>query len=747
MNPSKPCYRSAKDRPKMINLEKEIFLDSEDLVDMFTSEVNQSHVWSKIREMDYDLLVVVRKIQNLIESLDTLKNEEEITFWKSQTAKLKDDVKCHRRIHSESWRKDREHVERARQEALVLIRDAGLDWEGYKKMKDDPNEIEVSEVNESDNENVNKVETEETTLLEKDESKFVTMLDDDNAIVTSEERKLETGFISEMKVDNDETVDCQNDKEEDDNPGLFEDLVENLTHETSDKRIGKLVDISEAIMADIENCELAEDLALDLKILETFDMNMLQSNDDQKKEVVHANTENVEEKESFATKAVEEFANQMHIKNDEFEIPGQDLISFDIILCEEAEEYDGKEFVNAKVDRNNEEGMRNENEAIVIDVDNDKELDVDVLDISKDSTMLVEMNTEVYVEDFKGLFTGTFLENSEAINAYLKKFTEIEVENKDIIQHDAFVSSPEEHVENSSVQYILEEDMDNKNVIHVEVDEDQAKKPVDIKLLFEGTFLENLKEILENLDKCKEDANEQEGNFSSSENQIRVEYSALETLAEVLDEKDSKEDILQGGKAVKEFNDLRDDCLNDEVCAEADNAQEMMKIDMNLLQVLNLLLLLAVLTVWFILIPIVRLVGIILINLQMCVPSMLDIYQEYDTEVVETVTKEASDEHEEAAKDTAMNIMSRSAKVTKTGVCKFCCCHLQCHGRIVTLDKNKELSKRFLPNLMEKSWLEQYVVGMPVAQEKLVFLLFVTNMDLKEALLEDQTASADTFMV
>ena len=132
MNLSKPCYRSAKDRLKMMNLEKEIFLSSEDLVDMYMSEVNL-HPLHKLREVDYDLLVVVRMIQNFIESLDEFENEDEVDFWKSQIVKLREDVECYKKIHL-SWRKDRDHAERAKHEILNLATVAGLDWEEYKSM-------------------------------------------------------------------------------------------------------------------------------------------------------------------------------------------------------------------------------------------------------------------------------------------------------------------------------------------------------------------------------------------------------------------------------------------------------------------------------------------------------------------------------------------------------------------------------------------------------------------------------------
>ena len=121
-----------------------------------------------------------------------------------------------------------------------------------------------------------------------------------------------------------------------------------------------------------------------------------------------------------------------------------------------------------------------------------------------------------------------------------------------------------------------------------------------IKLMYEGTYLGNNKEILDNLNKCNKidfesnDANEVEVN------QPLVENSALETVPETLDD---IEDLLQqGSKAVKEANDPGNDGLNDKVYVEAGNAQEIMKMEMNVLQVLNLTLLVIVIA-WFILAP------------------------------------------------------------------------------------------------------------------------------------------------
>ena len=85
--------------------------------------------------------------------------------------------------------------------------------------------------------------------------------------------------------------------------------------------------------------------------------------------------------------------------------------------------------------------------------------------------------------------------------------------------------------------------------------EDQPVKPDVIKKLFKGTFSENLKEVLENLNKFNKigfgrshDVNELEANFHQ-ENQICVE-TCLETLAEDHDVKDSQKEILQVSEVV-----------------------------------------------------------------------------------------------------------------------------------------------------------------------------------------------------
>ena len=456
---------------------------------------------------------------------------------------------------------------------------------------------------------------------------------------------------------------------------------------------------------------------------------------------------NVEEKESLVTIAVKEFENRRHIQADvsESEAQGKDLNCFEVIQSEGAVDNDVNEDMYVKVENvsvalkesianveHDSKDIRDDNKTTAVDIDANSENDVDknVLDTTEDSIGLKEMKTVVKAEVVKVVYKGTFKENSRAIHNYLE-VPEIDIDVKEVTSHDVY----------------------EENFVD-EVSEDHAKKSQGIKLLFEGTFLENLEEIQENLDycNCNENANERVETFPNPEIKTSDEYIALETLVEVLDKKDSEMKDLPVREAAKDLSELREIglCLNDEVYveAEADNAKEMMKIDMNVSQVLNLMLS-AVMTVWLILIPIVRLVGNILINLLTCVEeyvylypmlAMLDMFLEYGAEVVEKVTKEVKDESTD-----------RSVKLKKTGVCKFCYC-LQCDGKTEdTLAKNKDLSKKLFYNLLDRSWLVLYEIklldGMPVVQDKSVFLPLITSMDLKEDVVENENASADKIMV
>ena len=67
---------------------------------------------------------------------------------------------------------------------------------------------------------------------------------------------------------------------------------------------------------------------------------------------------------------------------------------------------------------------------------------------------------------------------------------------------------------------------------------------------------------------------------------------------------------------------------------------------------------------------------------------------------------------------------------------------------------NTELVKKFFPNLMARTWLEQLQDyknelsdNVPVFQDKYVFLPIITSIDLMEDVVENETASADIIMV
>ena len=128
-----------------------------------------------------------------------------------------------------------------------------------------------------------------------------------------------------------------------------------------------------------------------------------------------------------------------------------------------------------------------------------------------------------------------------------------------------------------------------------EKNEDQCKKSAVIKMLFKGAFEDNSREILKNLDKFSKiefgysDANVPEANFSTPESLNCVEKSPLETLVE------------ETGSNVKESVVSKEDVLEEDV----DIAVEMVNTWSNVFRTVNLMLL-AVLTVCFTMIPIVR---------------------------------------------------------------------------------------------------------------------------------------------
>ena len=176
---------------KMSDPEDEVFRKSCKMINDFVSEVQvppTGKVVDKLIKLDETLQNVIDLIQNLIKSLDKIKNKEEITFWNSQITKLEEDVDNQVKIHVESFEKDpendREYLERASQELLALKRAAALDWKGFAKVKGYPIESEVSKVKGNDNENLDNVkETEDVTMMVEDENELDEKLDDKSPVV------------------------------------------------------------------------------------------------------------------------------------------------------------------------------------------------------------------------------------------------------------------------------------------------------------------------------------------------------------------------------------------------------------------------------------------------------------------------------------------------------------------------------------------------------------------------------------
>ena len=144
--------------------EDEIFCRSSHMFNDFVAEVKAPPteiVIEKLIKLDETLQNGIDLIQNLIKSLDKIKNKEEITFWNSQITKLEEDVDNQVKIHVESFEKDpendREYLERASQELLALKRAAALDWKGFAKVKGHSIESEVSEVKGNDDEYLDNV--------------------------------------------------------------------------------------------------------------------------------------------------------------------------------------------------------------------------------------------------------------------------------------------------------------------------------------------------------------------------------------------------------------------------------------------------------------------------------------------------------------------------------------------------------------------------------------------------------------
>ena len=262
-----------------------------------------------------------------------------------------------------------------------------------------------------------------------------------------------------------------------------------------------------------------------------------------------------------------------------------------------------------------------------------------------DSLMLEENDMEVNTEVVKVLFKGTFLENSKEILENLDMFPEVENNQDD--SHDARVLCLEQHVEKDYVEATIEEYFDDEKDIFVKVSEHQAEKSTIMKVLYEGTYLENLKEINENLNKCNEiddeniDVNVLNANFFSPEN---LKNFALETLATAVDVKDYNKEKIQASSVVDDVTEPGDDESN-VAASEAADAPEIKDTERIEFKVL----LLVILTVCFILVSIVRIAVSNLITLFLHVlqfihlslmVAMLDMLLEHDTKLMGNTEKE-----------------------------------------------------------------------------------------------------------
>ena len=269
-----------------------------------------------------------------------------------------------------------------------------------------------------------------------------------------------------------------------------------------------------------------------------------------------------------------------------------------------------------------------------------------------DSLMLeendMEVNAEVvqvYKEVVKVLFKGTFLENSKEILKNLDMFPEVENNRDD--SHDVHVLCLEQHVEKDYVEATIEEYFDDEKDIFVKVSEHRAEKSTIMKVLYEGTYLENLKEINENLNKCNEiddeniDVNVLNANFFSPEN---LKNFALETLATAVDVKDYNKEKIQPSSVVDDVTEPGDDESN-VAASEAADALEIKDTERIEFKVM----LLVILTVCFILVSIVRIAVSNLITLLLLVlqyihlslmVAMLDMLLEHDTKLMGNTEKE-----------------------------------------------------------------------------------------------------------
>ena len=118
-------------------------------------------VIDKLIKLAKTLPMGIELIQNLIKSLDEMKNKEEITFWNSQIMKLEEELDNLIEILVRSFQKDpekdHEYLQNASQEASALKWVAGFDWKAFAKVKGYIIESEVSEVEGNNEKNMDNV--------------------------------------------------------------------------------------------------------------------------------------------------------------------------------------------------------------------------------------------------------------------------------------------------------------------------------------------------------------------------------------------------------------------------------------------------------------------------------------------------------------------------------------------------------------------------------------------------------------
>ena len=448
----------------MNDSEDEIFRRSSHLLNDFVAEVKAPPtgiVIEKLIKLDETLQNVIDLIQNLIKSLDKIKNKEEITFWNSQIMKLEEDVGNQVQIHVESFEKDpendREYLERASQELLGLKRAAALDWKGFANVKGYPIESEVSGVKGNDNENLDNVnETEDVTKMVEDENELDVKLDDKSLVV---EKVGDIPEASEKEID--------------------DSLKEKVSHdiyapEAASNDVKELLDNPEATEADVVSSvnettqpryELNACFAKEMRIEHDPD----DTSEDSKDECIDIN--------EIVEVVAEKGEGQKPDSKSDHDIA---VIDDDVVLDVKIETFklSDKEGIVKVNEEDTDEDVRGY-EVIAVEENDDQitEVNEDILDDeTKNFAVDVEKNFKVKVEipnEFievernvvKLLYEGTFLDNSEEIVENLKKFPESEIRIEEVTSDEENDLNVDPQVESNSYELILDDDLDENQDI------------------------------------------------------------------------------------------------------------------------------------------------------------------------------------------------------------------------------------------------------------------------------------------